>query len=145
MKRTLFLALALACGGAARAQSSGSSPIVRSVVAGGGATLSSSNRFQLSSTLGQPVAGTLTGGRFSVQQGFWFRRAPAILAPSRSGADFVFTLQTELGKTYSVQYADSYFSPNWQTFAIVTGNGAVQSVTNVAPAATQRFYRVFEQ
>lgn len=144
MNRVLFNALALFCAGAVHAQS-GQLFITRSVVAGGGATLSSSNRFQLSSTLGQPVAGTLTSGRFSVQQGFWFRRAPMIFGASRVGADFVFALQTELGKTYAVQYADSYSSPNWQNLYVITGNGSVQSVTNTVPAATQRYYRLVEQ
>ena len=144
MKRALFLVLGLFCAGAVHAQS-GQPFIIRSVVAGGGATLSSSNRFQLSSTLGQPVVGTIAGGRFSMQQGFWFRRAPMIIAASRVGADFVFTLQTELGKTYAMQYADSYSSPNWQNLSILIGNGSVQSVTNAAPSAAQRYYRVLEQ
>ena len=115
------------------------------MVAGGGATLSKGSRFQLSSTLGQPVARTLSGSRFSMRQGFWTWREPVIFAAARVGTDFVISFQTEPGKTYSVQYSDSLSNPSWQNLPVIMGDGSVQTVTNAAPTATQRYYRLFEQ
>lgn len=106
--------------------------------------MSSGNRFQLSSTLGQPAAGTLNGSRFSVRQGFWIWRAPVLLPSGKVGTNFLFSLQTEVGKTYTVQYSDSLASQNWQSLINITGNGSVQTVTNGAPV-TARFFRLFEQ
>ncbi len=69
--RGCLLVLALTCGVTAHAQSGGRFTIVRSVIAGGGTTFSTGGNFTLGSTLGQPVAGPLTGSRHSVQGGFW--------------------------------------------------------------------------
>ena len=48
----------------ALAQSSGRFTIARSAVAGGGATFSTSNRFQLGSTIAQPLAAVPSSSRF---------------------------------------------------------------------------------
>jgi hypothetical protein len=63
--------LAYRLSGTAFAQSSARFTITRSVIAGGGRTLSTSSRFQLSSTIGQPVAAVPSSSRFSIQGGFW--------------------------------------------------------------------------
>ncbi len=53
------------------AQSGGNFTIERSVVAGGGGTISGGN-FTSDGTIGQPVAGTTSvSGNFSVENGFW--------------------------------------------------------------------------
>jgi hypothetical protein len=141
MKRNCWIiALAFTC--VALAQNS-RPPVTRSVVAGGGTTLSSSNRFQLSSTAGQPTTDVLSGNRFSIRQGFWIWRAPALLPASKVGTNLVFSLQTEVGKTYAIQYSDSLASPAWQNLLNVTGDGSIQTMTN-AFSSTVRFFRVVE-
>ena len=141
MKRTCWIiALAFMC--AAHAQNS-APPVTRSVIAGGGTALSSSNRFQLSSTVGQPATDLLGGNRFSIRQGFWIWRAPVLLPASKIGTNLVFSLQTEVGKTYAIQYSESLANPTWQNLLNVTGDGAMQTVTN-AFSSTVRFFRVVE-
>jgi hypothetical protein len=49
----------------------------RSTVDGGGVMASGDGSFELSGTIGQPDAGALSGGNFSVTGGFWFPLAPA--------------------------------------------------------------------
>jgi hypothetical protein len=53
------------------------------------------------------------------------------------------SIQSEPGKTYSVQYLNAPGS-SWQTLATVPGNGSVITVTNAALGAA-RFYRLVEQ
>src|SRR5258705_11030399 len=102
MNRIFFLLAVSAIALYARdagAQSSGRFTITRSVVAGGGATFSSSSRFQLGSTIAQPLAAVPSSSRFSIQGGFWIWPAPGIFAPTKVGDNFSLSLQTEPGKT----------------------------------------------
>ena len=140
----LFFALA-AWATPAFAQSSGRFTITRSVVAGGGTTFSSSARFQLGSTVGQPLAAVPSSTRFSIQGGFWIWPAPIIFAPAKTGNNFLLSFQTEPGKTYTAQYVDSLTTLNWQSLAPISGDGTVKTVTNSAPGVAQRFYRLVEQ
>lgn len=128
-----------------KAQSSKRFTIARAVVASGGATLSASSRFQLASTIGQPLAAVLSSSRFLIQGGFWIWPAPSVFAPMKTGVDFIFSIQTDLGKNYVVQYTDGLTSPSWQNLLSISGNGTAESVTNSAPGIAQRFYRVIEQ
>jgi hypothetical protein len=127
------------------AQSSTRFTITRSVMAGGGAAFSSSARFQLGSTIAQPLAAVPSSARFSIQGGFWIWPAPIIFAPAKAGNNFILSFQTELGKTYTVQYTGTVAPPNWQSLPGVPGNGSVVSVTNSAPSVPQRYYRLVEQ
>src|SRR5436853_7236763 len=106
--------LLLLVSSSALAQSTGRFTITRSVIAGGGMAVSSSVRFKLASTVAQPLAALPTSARFSIQGGFWIRPAPIFFAPAKVGTNFVVSIQTELGKTYIVQYVDSLSSLNWQ-------------------------------
>lgn len=124
------------------AQSSGRFTLTRSVMAGGGATFSTSSRFQLGSTVAQPLAAMPSSSRFSIQGGFWIVPSFLIFTPSKAGSNFVFSFETELGKTYALEYTDSLTTPSWQSLPGLAGNGAVQSVTNAAPGITNRFFRV---
>jgi hypothetical protein len=63
----------------------------------------------------------------------------------KTGVDFIFSIQTDLGKNYVVQYTDGLTSPSWQNLLSISGNGTAESVTNSAPGIAQRFYRVIEQ
>ena len=131
--------------GTAFAQSSGRFVIARNVVAGGGTTFSTSSRFQLGGTVAQPLAAVPVSARYSIQGGFWIRPAPIIFAPARVGTNFVFSFQTEPGKSYAVSSSDSLAGPGWQTLTTISGDGTVKAVTNSAPGVTQRFYRLIEQ
>jgi hypothetical protein len=127
-------------------QSSARFTITRSVVAGGGTTFSSSARFQLGSTIAQPLAAVPSSARFSIQGGFWIVPGTTIVAPNKVGNNFMFSFQTEQGETYTAQYVNLLTSSNnWQSLPSVTGDGTVKSVTNSAPGVTQRFYRLIEQ
>lgn len=141
--KLLFLLLLISS--TAFAQSSTRFTITRGVIAGGGTTFSSSARFQLGSTIAQPLAAVPSSARFSIQGGFWIWPAPIIFAPTKVGTDFIVSIQTEPGKTYTVQYVDSISALNWQSLPGIAGDGTVKTITNSAPNVTQRFYRLIEQ
>lgn len=143
--KTLFLLLLVSVSGTAFAQSGGRFTITREVVAGGGTTFSTSSRFQLGGTVAQPLAAVPASPRYSIQGGFWIWPAPILFAPTRVGGGFVFSFQTEPGKSYSVSASDSLSSPGWQTLTTISGDGSVKVVTNSVSGVTQRFYRVIEQ
>lgn len=50
--------------------------ITRSTIDGGGVMRSAGGEFELSSTIGQPDAGVMTGGDFQLAGGFWFELSP---------------------------------------------------------------------
>ena len=143
--KILFLVLIVSCSEAVFAQSSAQFTITRSVIASGGATFSTSSRFQLGSTIAQPLAAAPTSSRFSIQGGFWIWPAPIIFSPAKIGDKFLLSFQTEPGKTYTPQYADSLSTFNWQSLSPISGNGTVKTVTNSAPGIPQRYYRLIEQ
>jgi len=140
--KILFLLLLVS--NAALAQSSARFTIARGVIAGGGRTFSTSSRFQLGSSIAQPLAAVPSSSRFSIQGGFWIEPAPIFFAPTKVGTNFMVSIQSEPGKTYSVQYENALGS-SWQNVTTVPGNGAVITVTNAALGATQGFYRLVEQ
>jgi hypothetical protein len=127
------------------AQSSARFAITSSMIAGGGTTFSSSARFQLGSTIAQPLAAVPASARFSVQGGFWIQPAPIIFAPAEVGTNFIFSFQTDLGETYTPQYVDSLTNLDWQSLPSVPGNGGVESVTNSATGSSQQFFRLIQQ
>jgi len=142
----IFLLFLIVClSESAFAQSSARFAITRSVMAGGGTTFCSSSRFTLGSTIAQPLAAVPSSSRFSILGGFWIWPAPIIFAPTKVGGNFTLSFQTELGKTYVIQYTDTTTPPNWQSLPPITGNGGAQTVTNSAPGIAQRYYRLIEQ
>lgn len=50
--------------------------IIRSTIDGGGVMRSTGGAFELSGTIGQPDAGTMVGGGFELNGGFWFPIEP---------------------------------------------------------------------
>ena len=126
------------------AQSSARFTITRSVIAGGGTTFSTSSRFQLGSTIAQPLAAVPSSARFSIQGGFWIQPVPIFFAPTEVGTNFLVSIQSELGKTYTVQYLNALGS-TWQNLTTVAGTGNIITVTNSALGIPQRFYRLVEQ
>jgi hypothetical protein len=140
--KLLFLLLLTA--GTACAQSSARFTLTRNVLAGGGATTNASSRFQLAGTVGQPLAATPGGGRFSLQGGFWVRPAPILFGPAATGTNFLISIQSEPGETYTVQYQNTLGS-GWQSLPPVTGTGGVITVTNGGAGVAQRFFRLRQQ
>lgn len=55
----------------ASAQSGGGYDLTWSTVDGGGATFSTGGTYELGGTMGQPDAGALSGGAYSLGGGFW--------------------------------------------------------------------------
>jgi len=141
--KILFLFLLVSS--TAFAQSSARFTITRNIIAGGGATASTSSRFQLASTIAQPLAAVPSSTSFSIQGGFWIRPAPIFFAPTAVNGNFMVSIQSELGETYTVSYANSLSSPSWQTLTNITGNGSVITVTNSASGVTSRFFRLIQQ
>lgn len=107
MKTIILLLLA---GSTAFAQSSSRFSITRNIVAGGGSTTNNSPQFALDSTVGQPLAAVPSSARFSIQGGFWIRPAPVFFAPVAANGNFLVAIQSELGKTYVVSFANSLTS-----------------------------------
>ena len=140
--RILFLLLLTA--GTLCAQSSPRFTLTRNILAGGGGTTNTSRRFQLAGTIAQPLAATPGGGRFSIQGGFWVRPAPVLFGPAAAGTNFLISIQSEPGETYTVQYQNALGS-GWQSLPPVTGNGQVITVTNGGAGVAQRFYRLVQQ
>ena len=64
-----------------------------------------------------------------------------ILNAREVSGSMAFELNTEAGRTYTVEYADTLPSNNWQTLTTITGDGATKTVTDPSPGL-QRFYRV---
>ncbi len=143
--KALLLLLVICFSETVFAQSSARFTITRGVIAGGGTTFSSSARFQLGGTIGQPLAAVPGSARFSIQGGFWIWPSPTFFAPTKIGDNFIVSFQTNPGNTYTVQYENALTPPNWQSLPGVAGDGAVESVTNSAPGVSQRFYRLIEQ
>ena len=142
--KLFILFLLVSISGTTFAQSSSRFTITRSVVAGGGTTFSSSARFQLGSTIAQPLAAVPSSARFSIQGGFWIQSAPIFFAPTQVEPNFLVSIQSELGKTYTVQYMNVLGS-SWQNLTSVAGNGNIITVTNAALGVTQRFFRLMQQ
>jgi hypothetical protein len=74
-----------------------------------------------------------------------FAVAPSISLPCFQSGDFLLTFPTEPGPTYVVEYKDTLDDPTWQTGPSFAGTGQPITVTNSAPTAVTRFYRIHLQ
>ncbi len=81
MKRWLVLlavvVMLLVAVTAISAQSGGGYDLTWSTLDGGGATFSTGGSYSLGGTIGQPDAGTLSGGGYTLNGGFWGEGATA--------------------------------------------------------------------
>ena len=72
-------------------------------------------------------------------------QGPKLVVPPLCGeGDFRFSIITEQGLHYTVEYTPSLTPPNWQTLTTFIGNGGAVTITDPANQA-QRFYRVIVQ
>src|SRR3989442_3601084 len=91
----------------------------------GGGGASSGGGFTLSGTIGQPDAGTLSGGNYTLQGGFW----PGIVVPATGEAPALFVQLignsvviswSPATSGFTLEQTDSLSSPSWS--AGPTGN-----------------------
>lgn len=62
-----------------------------------------------------------------------------------AGNGFAFSFPTQPDRTYFIQYTFSLAPADWQTVAMVSGDGIMMSYTNQATACPSCFYRVMAQ
>jgi hypothetical protein len=67
----MLLTLLLLAGGAALAQSGGGYDLSWNTIDGGGITFAEGGNYRLGGTAGQPDAGVLSGGAYTLSGGFW--------------------------------------------------------------------------
>ena len=85
---SIRFALCLISMGAITAYGAQHFEIIRSTVDGGGVMRSTGGRYELSGSVGQPDAGSMTGAGIELSGGFWFP-----LAPSDSNEDGLVNLE----------------------------------------------------
>ena len=64
------------------------------------------------------------------------------LSIQRAGGDVAFSVQTERGVTYYVEYAESLSPVTWEVLQRIVGPGSAVTVSDAITNAPQRFYRV---
>ncbi|MBI3416633.1 MAG: hypothetical protein HY043_15175 [Verrucomicrobia bacterium] len=67
---------------------------------------------------------------------------PFLFGPFLSVGGFELRIPTVTGYTYALEAADAVNSKAWKLLATMAGDGSYQTVTDAAPGASQRFYRV---
>ncbi len=152
--KTIFalpLALsALSLLGAVGGASAQSFSIDRFAIAGGG-SMSSGGGFSLQATIGQPDAGTMSGGNYSLAGGFWGAIQTPPPVPTMIEA-WVVNGEVHLrfngipGRIYEIERASFMtgpWRPNDQPLAVITmpSGGVVEFVDTTAFSASQSFYR----
>ena len=68
--------------------------------------------------------------------------SPAIGSPGVASGACTFSLPTELGPTYLVEYKYSLDDPSWLVLTNVPGTGAPVTITDNDPANPAKFYRI---
>jgi hypothetical protein len=111
------LLLLLLVSSTAFAQSSARFNIARGVISGGGMMFSTSSRYRLASTIGQPLAATPSSSRFSIKGGFWSATNSSVV-------------------TINVVIGTSHFLPNGQFQLTISGgvsgqNYEIETSTNL--------------
>ena len=121
-------------------------------VDGGGGT-SAGGPFSVSGTIGQPDAGSLAGGTFKLDGGFWsFRSTPPPSAPSPlllhiallSGGQIKVSAQAAPGAIAAVEATADLDNPNgWVNLGTVSANGAglMSFIDTDVANYPMRFYR----
>ena len=145
--RVLGLGILLGVGATARAQYA----IDWYTVDGGGGT-STGGVYSVSGTIGQPDAGKMTGGNYTLEGGFWgliavvqMEGAPELsIARTTTNTVAVFWPSPSTGYVLQ-QNTNSISSVNWSN--VVTApmdDGATKTIV-VNPPTGNRFYRLFRQ
>lgn len=70
--------------------------------------------------------------------------AAPLFRPGIRGPEFGMLLQSRMRGWYALEHADAVSGADWTALPTVRGNGALLLLTDPAPAAAQRYYRVRE-
>lgn len=129
------------------AQSAGPYQLDWSTVDGGGGS-SSSGRYRVTGSIGQPDAGQLSGGHYLVEGGFWcelpvvlndgdvllkIRRAPAV-----GYAELYWPIDVN---SFAVEAANSLTSADWQLISEACVESATDHIVTV-PISSYRYFRL---
>jgi hypothetical protein len=68
--------------------------------------------------------------------------APNLGSPSFASPNFVFSLPTEPGPTYVVEFKTNLQDPSWQPLTNLIGTGALITITDDGPTPGTKFYRI---
>ncbi len=150
MKTTFVFALGVTLLANVSPASAQSYSIDSFTIAGGGG-ISSGGAFSVSGTVGQPDAGTMSGGSYSLAGGFW----DVIQPPSPVGSVIkVRVVGNEVhlrftgvpGRTYEIErarFVTGPWRPNGQPLAVITMpiGGLVEFVDTTGLTSPQSFYR----
>jgi hypothetical protein len=115
---------------------------------GGGGT-SAGGVYSVTGTVGQPDAGSLSGGKFTIQGGFWGVIA-AVQTPGAPLLSIIHTATNTVAVTWSStpagwtlqQNTNSISSVNWSNVTTVIGDDGTTKTFIVYPPAGIRFYRL---
>jgi hypothetical protein len=114
-------------------------------VAGGGGT-STGGVYAVSGTIGQPDAGAMTGGNYSLTGGFWSLIAvqtpgAPLLTITASGTNVIISWPS-LSSGFGLQENSDLNPANWSAVpATNSDNGGIKSVT-IPAAPGNRYYRL---
>jgi hypothetical protein len=118
-------------------------------VAGGGGT-STGGPYSLSGTIGQPDAGSMTGGSYGIVGGFWgiIAAVPTVGSPvltiTRTTTNTVLISWPSPSTGFILQQNSVLGSPSWTPAPEVpVDNGTTKSVV-INPPIGNRFYRLFK-
>jgi hypothetical protein len=116
---------------------------------GGGGT-STGGVFSVSGTIGQPDAGSMSGGNYTLDGGFWaiIAAVPTPGAPTLTitltGPNTIRVSWPSPSTGYSLQQNANLTTTTWVTPSeTITDNGTIKFIL-VSPPAGNRFYRLFK-
>jgi len=115
---------------------------------GGGGT-STGGVYAVSGTIGQPDAGKLAGGKYTVDGGFWGIIAAVqtpgrpLLSIARTSTNTVVISWPSPSTGYQLQQNTNLSTANWMAAGAATDDGTHKSII-VNPPAGNRFYRLFK-
>jgi hypothetical protein len=128
-----------------RGQSGGPYDLTWGTVDGGGATFSSGGIYRVGGTIGQPDAGTLTGGSDTLDGGFWNSAPPATPTatasgtPSRTGTQPIPTASRTATRTPETGTSTPTASPPIPTppaTAFASASATASSTSTATPTAS---------
>ena len=67
---------------------------------------------------------------------------PVVFSPSFYAGAFTLSVPSSIGKTYQLEYQNSFADPGWTSLPQVAGTGQVLVLTDATATNTKRFYRV---
>ena len=117
-------------------------------IAGGGGA-STNGQYSVSGTIGQPDAGTVSGGNFTIDGGFWgiiaavqTPGAPLLtIARTTTNTVAVFWASPSTGFTLQ-QNTNSVSSVNWSNVVTTPSDDGTTKTVIVTPPTGNRFYRL---